>query len=932
MTTAPPVLPPSPSSTTSVAIEEEMQRSYLDYAMSVIVSRALPDVRDGLKPVQRRIIFAMNESGYTHDRPYRKSARIVGDVMGKYHPHGDQAIYDALIRMAQDFVMRLPLIDGQGNMGSMDGDRPAAMRYTEARLARVAHTLVDDIDKDTVDFGSNYDDSAREPTVLPARFPNLLVNGAGGIAVGMATNIPPHNLGEVIDAACAVIDDPAVSISELVDNYLLGPDFPTGASILGRQGILSAYHTGRGSVVIRGRARIEEVRKDRMAIIIEQVPYQVNKARMIEIIADAVREKRIEGISDLRDESDRDGIRVVVEIKRDAEAEIVLNQLYRYTPLQTSFGINMLALDGGRPKTMNVKDVLVAFLNFREQTIRRRTIFELARAREKAHVLVGLAVAIANIDELVALIRQSKDPAAARAALTARGWPAADIASLVALVEDPGEGLQDGVYHFSDGQARAILELRLHRLTGLEREKIGEDLRVLGEQITEFLGILSSRTRLLAVLRAELLEIKEKFSTPRRTQLEAAEFETDIEDLIQREDMVVTVTNTGYIKRVPLSTYRAQRRGGRGRAGMTTRNEDFVNQVFVVNTHTPVLFFSSAGMVYKLKVYKLPVGTPQARGKAMINILPLAAGETITTLMPLPEDESTWGNLFVVFATASGTVRRNALSDFTNVMASGKIAMKLDEGDRLVRVRTFSEEDDILLFTCRGQCIRFAVTDVRVFSGRTSTGVRGIKLAEGDQVINMCGLRHVEFDLAARDEYFSAINARRRLAGSDYSERPDDLARDQALAARLEEPLFAEMAAQEEFVLTVSEDGFGKRTSSYDYRISGRAGYGVAAMDLERPGGATTVVAAFPLHRTDQIVMVTDGGQLIRMPISDISIMSRRTRGVRLFATAEGERVVSVSRIRDVEEEGVAEEGDTGGEGEAEGTASGAGEQPSPQA
>ncbi len=911
MTTAPPAPPPSPSNVASIAIEEEMQRSYLDYAMSVIVSRALPDVRDGLKPVQRRIVFAMNESGYTHDRPYRKSARIVGDVMGKYHPHGDQAIYDALIRMAQDFVMRLPLIDGQGNMGSMDGDRPAAMRYTEARLARAAHTLVEDIDKDTVDFGSNYDDTAREPLVLPARFPNLLVNGAGGIAVGMATNIPPHNLGEVIDAACAIIDNPDIAIAELIENHIFGPDFPTGAAILGRQGIISAYHTGRGSVPIRGKTRIEEIRKDRMAIIVEQIPYQVNKARMIEIVADAVRDKRIEGIADLRDESDRDGIRVVIEIKRDSEPEIVLNQLYRFTPLQTSFGINMLALDGGRPKTMNLKEVLVAFLNFREETIRRRTIFELARAREKAHVLVGLAVAIANIDELVSLIRRSRDPAEARLALTARGWPAADIAPLVALVEEPG--LTDGVYHLSEGQARAILELRLHRLTGLERDKIGEDLQALGVQIKEFLGILSSRVRLLEVLRAELIEIKEKFATPRRTQLEPSELETDIEDLIQREDMVITVTNTGYIKRVPLSAYRAQRRGGKGRAGMTTRDEDFVNQIFVVNTHTPVLFFSSAGMVYKLKVYKLPVGTPQARGKAMINLLPLAAGETITTLMPLPEDERTWAGLFVVFATASGNVRRNALSDFTNVMASGKIAMKLDEGDRLVRVRTFSEQDDILLFTCRGQCIRFPVTDVRVFSGRTSTGVRGIKLAEGDTVINMCGLRHFEFDLAARDEYLAAVNAKRRLAGSDYSERADDLARDQMLAARLDETLFREMAAQEEFLLTVSEDGYGKRTSSYDYRISGRAGYGIAAMDLERLGGAARVVAAFPLQETDQIVMVTDSGQLIRLPTSDISIMSRRTRGVRLFATAEGERVVSVSRIRDVVEDDAVGEGETNG-------------------
>ncbi|TVR84436.1 MAG: DNA gyrase subunit A [Rhodospirillales bacterium] len=882
-----------------------MQRSYLDYAMSVIVSRALPDVRDGLKPVQRRIIFAMNESGYTHDRPYRKSARIVGDVMGKYHPHGDQAIYDTLVRMAQDFVMRLPLIDGQGNFGSMDGDRPAAMRYTEARLARVAHTLIEDIDKDTVEFQANYDDTAREPSVLPARFPNLLVNGAGGIAVGMATNIPPHNLGEVIDASCALIDRPDLTIAELIEHHLPGPDFPTGGSILGRQGIQLAYHTGRGSVMMRGRTRFEEVRKDRTAIIVDEVPYQVNKARMIEIIAEAVRDKRIEGVADLRDESDRDGVRVVVELKRDAEPEVVLNQLYRYTPLQTSFGINMLALDGGRPRTMNLKEVLQAFLDFREQVIRRRTVFELAKARERAHVLIGLAVAVANIDEVVALIRRSRDAAEARAGLTGRAWPAADIAPLVALVEDAEGGMSEGVYHLSDGQARAILDLRLHRLTGLERNKIGEDLRALADQIRGFLEILSSRQRLLEVLKDELVAIRERFANARRTRLEDVAYETDLEDLIQREDMVVTVTNTGYIKRVPLSAYRAQRRGGRGRAGMATREEDFVSQVFVVNTHTPVLFFSSAGMVYKLKVYKLPAGTPQARGKAMINLLPLAAGETISTLMPLPEDESTWGALFVVFATASGKVRRNALSDFTNVMAGGKIAMKLDEGDRLVRVRPFSEGDDILLFSRSGQCIRFPVPEVRVFAGRTSTGVRGIRLAEGGTVINMCGLRHVGFDVAARDEYLQAVNARRRLAGSDYTDRAEERARDSALAARLEEPPFQAMAEQEEFVLTVTDDGFGKRTSSYEYRISGRDGHGVAAIDLDRAGAAAaTVVAAFPVLDSDQIVMVTDAGQLMRCPVAGISIMSRRTRGVRLFQTSESERVVSVSRIRDVEDNG----------------------------
>jgi len=905
----PPAVPPG-SDLGLVGIEEEMKRSYLDYAMSVIVARALPDVRDGLKPVHRRIIFAMHESGYTHDKPFRKSARIVGDVMGKYHPHGDQSIYDALVRMAQDFAMRLPLIEGQGNFGSMDGDRPAAMRYTEARLARSGHALIDDIDKDTVDFQSNYDDSAREPVVLPARFPNVLVNGAGGIAVGMATNIPPHNLGEVIDACCALIDDPELTVLDLIERHVPGPDFPTGAIILGRQGIRAAYQTGRGSLVMRACARVEEIRKDRQAIIVEEVPYQVNKARMVEIIADGVRDKRIEGVADLRDESDREGIRVVIELKRDAEPDVVLNQLWRFTPMQSSFGISMLALDGRRPRTMTLKEMLCAFLAFREEVIRRRSIFLLGKARERAHVLAGLAVAVANIDEIVATIRRSPDPPSAREALMGRDWPVEDVGPLLALVEEVGQpGPEAGFYRLSEAQARAILELRLQRLTGLERAKIGDDLRLLARRIAGYLAILGSRARLLEVLRGELVEIKEKFGTPRRTRLEDDEAIADLEDLIQREDMVVTVTHGGYVKRVPLSTYRAQRRGGRGRAGMATREEDFVGQVFVVNTHTPVLFFSSTGMVYKLKVYQLPVGAPQARGKAMINLLPLKAGETITTLMPLPEDESRWGELTVVFATASGNVRRNALSDFTSVMANGKIAMKLDEGDRLVRVRTFTDADDILLFTRRGQCIRFSVSEVRVFTGRTSTGVRGIKLGSDDAVISMSGLRHVEADASRREEYLRAVNARRRLAGSDYTDRDEDRRRDEELAGKLELPEFREMADNEEFLLTVAEDGFGKRTSSFEYRITGRDGSGVAALDLSRAAGTSTAVAAFPLLPNDQIVMVTDAGQLIRCPVGDISINGRTTRGVKLFNTADGERVVSVSRIRDVEENAGSGEG-----------------------
>ncbi len=900
----PPPEAPEESDVSPVAIEDEMRGSYLDYAMSVIVSRALPDVRDGLKPVHRRILYSMKENGYEYNKPFRKSARIVGDVMGKYHPHGDQAIYDAMVRMAQDFSMRLPLIDGQGNFGSMDGDRAAAMRYTEARMARSAHSLIEDIDKDTVDFQPNYDDSEQEPTVLPAQYPNLLVNGAGGIAVGMATNIPPHNLGEVIDACCALVDDPSLGIDALIENYVKGPDFPTGASILGRQGILSAYRTGRGSVVMRGRASIEEIRKDRFAIIITEVPYQVNKARMLEQMAECVRDKKIEGISDLRDESDRDGVRVVVEIKRDAMAEVVLNQLYRFTPLQTSFGVNMLALDGGMPKMMNLKEILQAFVDFREEVIRRRTIYLLGKARDKAHILAGLAVAVANIDEVIALIRAAKDSATARRQLVEREWPAADVEPMIRLLDEPGRAVVDGKYRLSEEQAKAILELRLHRLTGLEREKIADDLAELGREIEYHLSLLASREKLLGVLRGELMEMREQFATPRRTDIEESEFEHDIEDLIQREDMVVTVSNNGYMKRVPLSTYRAQKRGGKGRSGMSTRDEDFVSQVFVVNTHTPVLFFSSTGIVYKLKVYKLPLGSPTSLGKAMINLLPLDEGESISTLMPLPEDEESWADLSVMFATASGSARRNSLSDFTNVKANGKIAMKLDDDDQLISVQVCSESDDILLASQNGKCIRFPVTDIRVFSSRSSTGVRGIKLAGGDRVISMSVLSHVKAEISQRDDYLQSVSASRRLAGGDYSDRPEDKAADEARARRLEEPAFAEMAENEEFILTITDDGFGKRTSAYEYRISNRGGQGIASIDLKRPKGqSTSVVASFPVATDDQLVMVSDGGQLIRCPVADISTVGRSSRGVTIFKVADEERVVSVSRLSEDDDE-----------------------------
>ena len=899
---------------TPVSIEDEMKSSYLDYAMSVIVSRALPDVRDGLKPVHRRILYSMKESGYEYNKPFRKSARIVGDVMGKYHPHGDQAIYDAMVRMAQNFSLRLMLIDGQGNFGSMDGDRAAAMRYTEARLTRAAHALLEDIDKDTVDFKPNYDETVSEPSVLPAGFPTLLVNGAGGIAVGMATNIPPHNLGEVIDACCAYVDDPDISIEQLIENHVQGPDFPTGGLIMGRTGILQAYHTGRGSVVMRGKTSFEEVRKDRQAIIIHEVPYQVNKARMVEIIAEVVRDKRIEGISDLRDESDRKGVRVVVELKRSAEPEVVLAQLFRFTPLQSSFGVNMLALNHGQPQLMNLKEIIAAFVEFREEVIRRRTIHELGKAREKAHMLAGLAVAVINIDEVIKLIRAAKDPAQARRQLMKKAWPANDVEDMIKLLDEPGRAVVKGVYKFSETQAKAILELRLHRLTGLERGKIGGDLKELGDRIGEFLVLLGSRDKLFALLRQELLEMKEQFADERRTVIVEGEFEHDIEDLIQREDMVVTVTNTGYVKRVPLSTYRAQRRGGKGRAGMSTHEEDFVNQVFVVNTHTPVLFFSSTGIVYKLKVYKLPLGTPQARGRALINLLPLNEGETITTMMPLPEDEDAWGELFVMFATESGGVRRNSLKDFVNVKSNGKIAMKLADGDKLVRVRTCTEDDDILLSAHGGKCIRFPVTGVRVFVGRNSKGVRGIRLAKGDQVIAMSVLRHVKVGVEERDEYLAAVNAARRLKGGDYTERAEDKAHDEELAAKLNEEKFIRMAEEEEFLLTIAADGLGKRSSAYEYRIAGRGGQGIANIDLARSKKKTHVAAAFTVLDTDQIVMVSDSGQIIRCSIDKVSIVGRSSRGVTIFNTKDGEQVVSVSRLRDVN--GEDEEGDGGEEGD----------------
>ena len=925
---------PSGFDISPVTIEEEMKRSYLDYAMSVIVSRALPDVRDGLKPVHRRILYTMKEGGFDSTKPFKKSARVVGDVMGKYHPHGDQAIYDAMVRMAQDFSMRLPLIEGQGNFGSMDNDPAAAMRYTEARLAKVAESMLDDIDKDTVDFRPNYDESTFEPEVLPSRLPNLLVNGAGGIAVGMATNIPPHNLGEVIDACCAVIDDPTIGIDALID-IVPGPDFPTGALILGRAGIRAAYHTGRGSVVMRGRSMIEEIRKDREAIIVTEVPYQVNKAKLMERIAEVVNDKTVEGISDLRDESDRDGVRVVVELKRDAVAEVVLAQLFRYTPLQTSFGVNMLALLEGKPEQLDFKQIIEAFIAFREEVITRRIKYALGKARDRAHVLLGLGVAVANIDEVIALIRRAPDPQTAREGLMTTGWPAKDIAPLIELVAEPDRPVaEDGTYRMSETQARAILDLRLHRLTGLERDKIGEDLRTVVSEIEELLKVLASRERLLEILRDELLEIKERFGTPRRTEISDAEFEADIEDLIRREDMVVTVTNTGYIKRVAATTYRAQHRGGKGRTGMSTKEDDFVTDVFVANTHTPMLFFSSRGIVYKLKVYRLPVALPQARGKALVNLLPLDEGESISTVMAMPEDEESWGELCLMFATSSGGVRRNRLSDFVSINRNGKIAMKLDEGDSLIGVSTCTDDNDALLATHLGMSIRFAVTDVRIFSGRTSTGVRGIRLGKGDRVISTTMLKHSEVTAEERRAFLKRANALRQAEGED-SDGVDEV---ESPDIELSQDRYDQLAAEEDFILTISEQGFGKRSSSHGYRLTGRGGKGIWNMEMGDKNKA--IAASFPIVDGDEIILVTDGGQIIRTPIDDVRIAARKTMGVTVFRVGDGERVVSVARVRengDEETDLDGGESDTGagennpaddGPGETGGSEDGAGDGP----
>lgn len=876
-----------------IEISEEMRRSYLDYAMSVIVARALPDIRDGLKPVHRRIIYTMYENGYDYNRPYRKSARIVGEVLGKYHPHGDIAVYETMVRMAQDFSMRLPLVDGQGNFGSMDGDGAAAMRYTEARLEKVAHALIEDIDKDTVDFMPNYDETLQEPIVLPARYPNLLVNGANGIAVGMATNIPPHNLGEVLDACCAYIDNPNITIDDLI-SIIPGPDFPTGGLILGYSGAKSAYYTGRGSVMMRAKCTIEEIRKDKEAIIVHEIPYQVNKAAMITRIAELVKEKKLDGISEIRDESDRHGVRVVIELKRDFQADVVLNQLYKYTPLQTSFGMNVLAIHNGRPVMLNLKDIISAFIEFREEVIRRRTIYELNQARNRAHTLVGLAIAVENLDPVIELIRTSPTPQEAKDALLAKAWPAGDVEPLVILIDEPDRKVENGFYHLSEAQAKAILDLKLQRLTGLERDKIHEELRTLGEEIKECLSILGSREKLYAIMRDEFVAIKDEYATPRRTKIEDIEYDTDIESLIQREEMVVTVTEAGYIKRVPLNAYKAQKRGGKGKSGMATKEEDFVTRLFVANTHTPVLFFSSKGLVYKMKVYKLPLGSPTSKGKPFVNLLPLADGENITTIMKLPENEAECEGMSIMFATSQGNVRRNSLMDFVNVQSNGKIAMKLDDGDKLINVRICHEDNDIMLAARSGKCIRFPVTEVRMFVGRNSTGVRGIKLADGDEVISMSVLNHSEATSEERDEYLKLSSALKRMESERDGEScpltPADAGLEMSV---LNQEKYLAMAEKEQFILTVTSTGYGKRSSSYEYRVTGRGGQGIANMEMSARN--KEVVSSFPIEDDNQIMMITDSGKLIRMPVKDIRIAGRKTQGVILFRTSEDEKVVSVT-------------------------------------
>ncbi|AOW48904.1 DNA gyrase subunit A [Acetobacter ascendens] len=911
---------PEPSDFLPVTIEEEMRSSYLAYAMSVIVSRALPDVRDGLKPVHRRILYAMHESGFTYDKPYRKSARAVGEVMGKYHPHGDSSIYDAMVRMAQSWSMRVKLIDGQGNFGSVDGDSPAAMRYTEARLAKASTFLLNDIDRDTVDFQPNYDESEEEPTVLPATFPNLLINGATGIAVGMATNIPTHNPSEVIDATLALIANPDLSLDDLME-YVPGPDFPTGGIILGRSGIRSAFATGRGAVIIRAKADIEEIRKDRKAIIVTEIPYQVNKATLQERIADLVRNKQIEGIADIRDESDRSGMRVVIEIKRDATPEVVLNQLYRFTQLQTSFGVNMLALDGGKPRLMGLKDVLEAFIAFREEVILRRSRFELNKARDRGHILVGLVIAVANIDAVIALIRGAPDAAAAREALMAAQWNAADVEPLLALIHDDGNVVVDGKVRLTEAQARGILELRLQRLTGLERDKIQQELSEVALRINELLEIIGSHVRRMEVLRDELSVARTEIATPRMTEIADYAGDQDDESLIEPGQMVVTITREGFIKRTPLDVFRAQNRGGRGRTGAGTRGDDIVVRSFNAHTHQWVMFFSSGGKVYRQKVWRLPEAGPAAKGRALVNLLPDLGSDSITAVLPLPQDEELWEALHLVFATASGNVRRNRLSDFRNIRSSGMIAMKLDEEDSLIGVATCREGQDVFLATRGARCIRFQITDdtLRVFAGRGSSGVRGIRLAEGDRVINLAVLNHVDATVEERSAYLRMANAKRRAENAaeateedaDTVQADSDEEEGSNTDALLSPERFAQLEAAEEILLIVSDGGFGRRSSAYDYRVSGRGGQGITNMTFSANKRGKEVAATLPVLEGTDVMLVTDAGRLIRVPVDQVRVMARQASGVTLFRLNDDERVTSVFPVMD---DGEDEAGEAEGE------------------
>ena len=879
-----------------VTIESEMSSSYLDYAMSVIVSRAIPDVRDGLKPVHRRILYSMNQMGLDHNKPYRKSARVVGDVIGKYHPHGDSAVYESLVRMAQSFSMRAPLVDGQGNFGSIDGDRPAAMRYTECRLDKITTLMLEDIDKDCIAYQENYDGSESEPSVLPSKFPNLLINGAGGIAVGMATNIPPHNLTEVIDGCVAILRNPNTTEEEL-NAIIPGPDFPTGGMIIGRTGIRSAQQTGRGSVIVRGKAAIE-TQNNRNSIIITEIPYQVNKSNLIEKIADLVREKKIEGIADIRDVSDRHGIRVIVELKKDAESDVILNQLYKFTPLQSSFGCNMVTLNSGKPELLSLRQIIDAFLEFRVEIVVKRTTYLLNKSRDRAHVLVGLAIAIANIDEIISVIRSSPDPATARDYMLKKKWIPKNVDSLIKLIDDPRHKIaEDGSYMLSIEQVQAILDLRLQRLTAIGRDEIEKELNSIGQDIKKYLEILSNRQVLDNIIEEELNNSKDSFGNPRRTEIMDIELDVDDEDLIPKQDVVITVSHKGYIKRVPLSTYRSQRRGGKGRAGMSTRDEDFVTQIFVENTHTPILFFSSTGIVYKMKGYKLPQGTPQSKGKAMINLLPLGEGENITTIMPLPENEEEWENLLLMFTTENGNVRKNKLSDFVDVRSNGKIAMKLQGDDKIKSVETCTDNDDVLITTSKGQCIRFRVKDVRLFVGRSSTGVRGIKLAKDNRVISATIINALNATTEERLAYIKMSKAVRGDLEQEVEVNEDSI--EDADPTVLSDEKYAEMGASEQFILSISNNGFGKRTSTYEYRVTGRGGKGIIAMVVNERNGDLS--DSFPVDPSNQIILVTDKGKLIRCPVDDIRIASRSTQGVKIFDIDNEEQVVSVERLGDIE-------------------------------